>query len=117
MTGVTDGAATRSARSLPPGCSVTDAEDGPSSHPATVSGTLSHGLGTQTATCNHTDTGGLAADTKTATYTIVDTGDPTIGHTLTPATPNGSNGWYTSDVTVDFTCTDIGGSRHPELHG
>ena len=110
VTGVTNGDSYEIGSVPTAGCSVTDAQDGPSSHAATLSGTLSHGLGTQTATCDHTDTGGLAADTKTATYTIVDTGDPTIGHTLTPATPNGSNGWYTSDVTVDFTCADTGGS-------
>jgi hypothetical protein len=38
----------------------------------------------------------------------VDTIDPTIGHTLSPSVPNGVNGWYTQDVTVDFTCADGG---------
>jgi hypothetical protein len=88
-------------------CDVTDAEDGPSSFAATLSGTLTAGLGSQTATCNYTDQGGLAADTATATYTIVDTGDPTITHTLSPAAANG-NGWYKADVTVSFNCDDSG---------
>ena len=109
VTGVTDGS-TYEIGSVPVArCSVTDDQDGPSSKLAIVTGTLSHGLGAQTATCNHTDSGGLAADTATATYTIVDTGDPTITHTLSPASPN-ANGWYNTAVDVDFTCADVGGS-------
>jgi hypothetical protein len=94
-----------------PGCAVTDAEDAnPTAVPAIDRSALSHGLGTVTVTCDYTDLGGLAANTATATYTIVDTGKPTIGHTLTPSTPNGDNGWYTVDVGVDFSCDDAGGS-------
>ena len=89
-------------------CAVTDAEDGNSTEAAVLTGTLSHGLGTQTATCDYTDTGGLAADRATATYTVVDTGDPTITHSLDPGAANGANGWYTQDVTVSFTCADSG---------
>jgi hypothetical protein len=108
VTGVTDGA-TYQIGSVPTAiCSVTDTQDGPSTHAAALSGALSHGLGTQTATCDYTDKGGLKADTTTATYSIIDTGNPTISHTLSPASPNGSNGWYTSAVTVDFTCSDGG---------
>jgi hypothetical protein len=88
-------------------CQVTDAEDGPSSFSATLSGTLFHGLGTQTATCQYTDKGGLAADPVTVTYTIVDTGDPTIDHTLNPASPN-DNDWYKTSVAIDFSCDDSG---------
>jgi hypothetical protein len=88
-------------------CSVTDTQDGPSSFPAVISGTLVHGLGTQTATCDHTDAGGLAADTATITYSVVDTGDPTISHVLTPAAAN-TNGWYKTAVGVAFTCSDGG---------
>jgi len=92
-----------------PTCAVTDAEDGPSSFPAVVTGTLTHGLGTLTATCDHTDQGGLAADTATVTYSIVDTGDPSIDYTLDPAAPNAA-GWYRTPVDVTFTCADVGGS-------
>lgn len=107
VTGVTNGA-TYEIGSVPAaGCDVTDAEDGNSTKAAAISGTLSHGLGAQTATCNYTDNGGLAADTATATYTIADTGDPTISHTLSPAAANGS-GWFNQDVVVDFTCNDAG---------
>jgi hypothetical protein len=108
VTGVSDGASYQIGSVPAAGCSVTDKEDGPSSVAAVVSGTLSHGLGTQTATCDYTDRGGLKADTRTATYSVVDTGNPGISHTLSPASPDGSNGWYTSPVDVDFTCTDGG---------
>jgi hypothetical protein len=36
----------------------------------------------------------------------VDDEPPTSQHTITPATPNGENLWYVSDVTVDFTADD-----------
>jgi hypothetical protein len=45
-----------------------------------------------------------------ATAINIDTVDPTIEYVLSPATPDGLNGWYTTDagVFVDFTCTDEG---------
>ncbi|GAA2043061.1 hypothetical protein GCM10009819_32040 [Agromyces tropicus] len=89
-------------------CAVTDLEDGPSSFPAALSDTLVHNVGTQTATCNHTDSGGLAADTASVEYTVVDTIAPTIGHLLSPAAPNGNANWYTTPVSVTFTCADGG---------
>jgi hypothetical protein len=52
-------------------CDVTDPEDGNRSFAAALSGTLTDGLGSQTATCDYTDMGQLKADTKTATYSIV----------------------------------------------
>lgn len=90
-------------------CGVTDAEDGPSSFPAVISGTLVHGLGTQTATCDYTDEGGLKATTATVSYTIVDTGTPTITPTISGTGPN-ANGWYRSAVEVTFECADASGS-------
>lgn len=87
-------------------CSVTDAEDGPSSFPATITGALTHGLGAQTASCDYTDYGGIAATTATASYTVVDTGNPVVTNSLDPASVNGSNGWYTSNVTVSYGCSD-----------
>jgi hypothetical protein len=109
VTGVTDGARYEIGQVPTPGCAITDPEDGNSSDSAVITGTLSHGLGSLTATCNATDSGGLSADTATASYTIVDTGEPTITHSLAPALPNG-NGWYKQDVTVTFSCADVGGS-------
>jgi hypothetical protein len=107
VTGVTDGASYEIGGVPTAGCAVTDAEDGNSTKAATITGTLSHGLGTQTATCDYTDLGGLAADTATAAYTIVDTGNPTISHSLNPTSAN-SNNWYKQDVSVSFTCNDAG---------
>ena len=40
---------------------------------------------------------------------LIDTTPPTISAAAT-AGPNGSNGWYRSNVTVHFTCLDAGGS-------
>ena len=37
---------------------------------------------------------------------LADTTAPTVAATLSPAAPNGSNGWYTSPVTVNLTGTD-----------
>lgn len=108
VTGVTDGSSYEINHVPTAGCAVTDAEDSNSTTDPVISGTLVHGLGTQTVTCDYTDNGGLAADTVSATYTIVDTGKPTITHSLS-AEPN-DNGWYKDDVTVAFNCDDQDGS-------
>ncbi|CCG01894.1 PxKF domain-containing protein [Blastococcus saxobsidens] len=110
VTGVAHGASYEIGTAPTAGCEVTDAEDGNSSPAAVVTGTLSHGLGSQTATCDYTDEGGLAADTASATYTIVDTGDPTIEGRISPTAPDGSNGWYRTAPTISFACDDAGGS-------
>lgn len=108
VTGVEDGTEYEIGAVPTAGCDVTDAEDtGESASPVT-SGPLSHGLGAQTVTCSYTDEGGLS-DSDSVTYTIVDTGDPTISHTLTPTAPN-ANGWYKEDVAVGFICADGTGS-------
>ena len=91
-------------------CVITDAEDGDAAIASPVlTGALTNGLGAQTATCDYTDKGGLAATTATATFAIADTGDPTITHTLDAAVPDGANGWYTTDVSVDFSCDTVSG--------
>lgn len=87
-------------------CSVTDAEDGNSTFAATISGTLTYGLGSQTASCSYTDAGSLTA-ASSVTYSIVDTTDPVI--TFVSRTPAANDaGWNNSDVTVNWTCTDSG---------
>jgi hypothetical protein len=90
-------------------CSVTDAEDGPSSFPATLSAVTgpyaSDGIGDQTASCSYTDGGGLTA-TDSVTYGIVDPSPPSIEHTLNPAAADGDDGWYKSDVTLAWTVTE-----------
>jgi hypothetical protein len=111
VTGVGNGA-TYELGSVPAaGCSVTDAEDGPSTFAATVSavsGPLSaYGLGSQTASCSYSDGGGLSASAS-ATYSIVDTTAPVITFVGRTA-PNG-NGWNNGDVTVSWSCSDTPGS-------
>lgn len=90
-------------------CQVTDAEDGNSSFAATLSpitGTYaSDGIGSQTASCSYTDRGGLTASSS-KTYTIVDPTAPAISSALSPTTPDGSNGWYKSDVKLDWTVSE-----------
>jgi len=46
-------------------------------------------------------------DNNQMTYVIgVDGTAPTSSHTLSPANPNGDNGWYVSDITVTLSATD-----------
>jgi hypothetical protein len=58
-----------------------------------------------TYSCSATSDGGAAA---TVSVTIKRDGTPpSVAYTsASPSTPNGSNGWYTSDVTATFTATD-----------
>jgi hypothetical protein len=90
-------------------CKVTDAEDGNSSFAATLSAITgpytSDGIGSQTASCSYTDAGGLLASAS-MTYSIIDPSAPTIGYTLNPASPDGSSGWYKSDVTLTWAVTE-----------
>ncbi len=62
-------------------CNVDDREDGASTFAATLSAVTgplaSYGLGSRTASCSATDSGGLTA-TASATYTIVDTTAPVL---------------------------------------
>lgn len=95
-----------------PGCSVQDAEDADElARPSVeaLSGPLAaYGLGTVTVTCSYTDKGQLTG-TDSATYTVVDTGDPVITDLgPTPKAPDGSNGWYVTAVTNTFRATDSG---------
>jgi hypothetical protein len=94
-------------------CNVTDAEDGPSSFAATLSPVTgsfaSDGIGQQTASCSYTDQGPGTPLTASASemYSIFDPSGPVITKAVTPASPNGDNGWYKSgNVTVDWTVSD-----------
>jgi hypothetical protein len=119
VTGVEDGAQYEKGSVPDATCSVTDAEDGPSSFAATLSGTLDvDELGTQTASCSYTDRGPdpLTA-TASKTYSIVDTSPPTISYTLDPATPDGDNGWWTDTVSLDWTVTETGSPGSLVLDG
>lgn len=109
ISGVTAGASYDVGSVPAASCDVTDAEDGNSSFPATLSAVsgpyAADGIGSQTASCSYTDGGGLTASASVS-YSIVDPTPPAIGYTLAPATPDGSNGWYTSDVTLTWTVTE-----------
>jgi hypothetical protein len=109
LTGVSHGESYAKGSVPAAGCSVVDAEDGNSTFPAAlgpITGAYAaDGLGNQTATCSYTDGGGLAV-TVTATYSIHDPSAPSIGYTLAPASPDGNNGWYRSDVGVLWNVDD-----------
>src|SRR5829696_8360161 len=111
VTGVTHGATYDKGTVPDAGSSVTDTEDGlnastTAATPQVDSTNLdSDGLGLETVTCSYTDGGGLTV-TASATYTIVDPSAPVIGHTLNPATPDGNNGWYKSNVSLTWNVTE-----------
>jgi hypothetical protein len=109
VTGVTHGGSYAKGSVPAAGCSVVDAEDGNPTFPATlgpITGAYSaDGLGNQTATCSYTDGGGLT-ETVTATYSIYDSSAPSIDYTLAPASPDGHNGWYRSDVDLTWNVSD-----------
>jgi hypothetical protein len=109
VTGVADGATYNKGSVPAAACSVTDAQDGPSTFAATLSAITgpyaSDGIGSQTASCSYTDNGGLTASAS-ATYSIVDASAPGISYVLDAADPDGSNGWYKSDVSLTWTVTE-----------
>ncbi|HEX5333378.1 MAG TPA: HYR domain-containing protein [Cellulomonas sp.] len=81
VTGVLQGASYEHGSVPAAMCNVTDDHDAARTFAATLSaiaGTLtSYGLGSQTAACSATDTGGLTSTTAAA-YTVVDTTKPTL---------------------------------------
>jgi hypothetical protein len=109
VAGVTGGASYNKGSVPAATCQVTDAEDGNSSFAATLSAITgpyaSDGIGELTASCSYTDSGGLTA-AASETYGIVDPSAPSIGYTLNPASPDGSNGWYKSDVSLTWNVTE-----------
>jgi len=99
-------------------CQVTDQEDGSKSFPATLSAitgpNAADGVGTQTASCNYTDAGGLQA-TSSVSYQVIynDVTAPLIASVLNPVSPDGTNGWYKSNVALTWTVTE--GESTPTL--
>ncbi|RIK40929.1 MAG: hypothetical protein DCC55_13485 [Chloroflexi bacterium] len=91
-------------------CQITDAEDGNSSFPATLSAVTGpyavDGIGEQTASCSYTDAGGLTA-ADSLIYGIFDPSPPLISYVLNPASPDGSNGWYRSAVSLVWTVDEL----------
>lgn len=108
VTGVTGGASYEFGSVPAAGCSVTDAEDGPSTFAASlsaISGPLSsYGLGSQEASCSYTDAGGLTASGSLA-YGIVDTTDPwlSLPGNLTEEATSASGATATFSVTASDT--------------
>ncbi|RZS43660.1 von Willebrand factor type A domain-containing protein [Herbihabitans rhizosphaerae] len=52
---------------------------------------------------------GSPGTTETTTVTVGDAVAPTITVSVSPAAPNGQNGWYTTAPAVTFTCSDASG--------
>jgi hypothetical protein len=109
VAGVTGGASYNKGSVPAATCQVTDAEDGNSSFPATLSAVTgpyaSDGIGEQTASCSYTDGGGLTASAS-KTYGIVDPSAPSIGYDLVPAAQDGDNDWYVTDVSLEWSVTE-----------
>jgi hypothetical protein len=109
VAGVTGGASYNKGSVPSATCQVTDAEDGNSSFPATLSAITgpyaNDGIGLQTASCSYTDAGGLHVEAS-ETYGIVDPTAPLIGYTLNPLSPDGNNGWYRSNVSLTWDVSE-----------
>ena len=110
VSGVTGGASYNKGSVPAATCQVTDAEDGNSSFAADLSAVTgpyaSDGIGEQTASCSYTDDGGLTASAS-ETYNIIDPSAPSIDYTLDPASPDGSNGWYKSNVSLTWNVSEL----------
>jgi len=91
VAGVTGGASYAKGSVPAATCNVTDAEDGNSSFPATLSAITgpyaSDGIGSQTASCSYTDNGPGTSLTASGseTYNIFDPSGPVITKLVTPA--------------------------------
>jgi len=113
VTNVTQGASYEKGSVPTAMCAVTDTEDGAvTPFAATLSDDLDNdGLGSQTATCSYTDRGpGPLTQTVSATYSIIDGSAPVVGYTLSPAKPDGLDGWYRGSVTLDW---DVAETQSP----
>ena len=92
-----------------PACLVSDPFDGTSTPPARLSPisgpNAANGVGSRTATCSYTDSRGLSG-TASVTYTIVDTGAPTLAGLPADSTseatgPTGAAVTYASPTATD----------------
>lgn len=84
-----------------PTCSASDATSGLGTPECAVEGYATT-LGNHTVYANATDNAGNTNSTS-ATYAVIDVTPPEIAFSLSPASPDGSNGWYRSDVAIDWT--------------
>ncbi|ALV41705.1 hypothetical protein AU252_11535 [Pseudarthrobacter sulfonivorans] len=101
-------------------CVVDDAEDGHETFPAEVSPITgddsASGVGSQKATCEHTDNGGIYVKSS-VTYNIVDASAPVISYTLSPAAADGLAGWYRNSVQLTWTVTEPDSPSTLQLQG
>ena len=110
-------------------CSVTDKEDGNSTFDASLGAITgsraAEGLGSQTASCDYTDAGGLNAKAS-ATYSIVDTSKPLVSVTAPttteatgPSTPVvfAATAYDAVDGSRPVTCTTAGGTTYASGDG
>jgi hypothetical protein len=112
VTGVTDGGVYELGAVPVAGCQVTDTQDGNSTHAASLSsitGPLAaYGIGSQTATCTHTDSGGSSATPASATYTIDDTTDPALVGVPSDQVIEATSSAGAVATWTDPTATDLG---------
>jgi hypothetical protein len=93
------GTLTVTAATTAPDADVTVSVDGGPFHPADGPVTLS-GDGAHVVVARDS-----ADNTATGVY-LIDTTAPMIAHTVSPAVPDGTNGWYKTQPTVTFSCSD-----------
>ncbi len=109
ITGVTGGASYAKGSVPAAVCSVADHEDVTSSFAATLGAITGRdaatGVGSQEASCEYTDAGGLYVKSS-VTYNIVDPTAPVISYVLNPVDPDGDNGWYRNAVTLTWTVSE-----------
>jgi hypothetical protein len=103
LVGGPDGTVEFGAVPAEPTCATSDATSGVASYMVTGYSTA---LGQHTLVATATDGAGNIAR-ATREYTVADTTRPDVGLTVTPATPDGNEGWYRSRATVTVTATDI----------
>ncbi|MCO5175456.1 MAG: PxKF domain-containing protein [Thermomicrobiales bacterium] len=105
VTGVADGATYPSDAVPVAGCATSDATSGVATEATLV---ITGGLiGQVTATCSGALDLAGNTNTTSVTYTVTDGTPPTISYHLSPETPDGSNEWYTSDVTLTWSVSDL----------
>lgn len=73
---------------------------------ATSTSTSSLTVGSHTIAANYSGDFNYAPSNASATVTVTDTTAPTTTATLSPDSPNGTNGWYTTAVQLTVSASD-----------
>jgi hypothetical protein len=67
-------------------------------------GGYSNTAGNHSVSASATDNAGNLGTSSSINYTVIkDASAPVVGHTLSPASPDGDNGWYRSDVSLAWS--------------